>query len=445
MTALSRVVAALIWPSLLLCEVLAEEPIRGYAPPRAPRADAPAVSAMRRFTVSGMATADNVALAASSDDASRRIEQTLGFSIPFTRHELIRILTEVDASLQGGRLIKGQGWADRQLLQRLMINNPNRVDQEDILEGLCWLLLNRLVIARQDISRRTTMLGEVPDWLAVGVAQNLYPALRARNGGVISRRWMEGERISFGEILEMEYLPDGRWGEKAAAGLAVGWLLAQPRATMVFDALVQSLASGERLGIPVLVSALGGEMTPVRLEKEWDLWVAQQTQVIRRWGGVSPERLTELQEMLTIRAVELGFAVDDGIPVELSLEALIMFRREKWVLPLATLLSLRVRGLGIGEGESFREVVDAYGRFFDLIAKCVSPGLLTRLFRRVPSEKLLNKQLASARALHAALLAEVEAGKSTQNEGSDVPMQEIERFMPRAERLRLADEIRRRR
>ncbi|OQA26681.1 MAG: hypothetical protein BWY59_01296 [Verrucomicrobia bacterium ADurb.Bin345] len=421
----------------------AQEPMPGYGPPRPPRADAPAVSALRRFVVSGMASADNIALSVSADDASQRLEAVLGVSVPFSRYELIRIVTEDDAASPRARVIKGQAWVDRQLVQRLIVFNPGKADQEDLLEGLCWLMLNRLVIARQDISQRTNHLGAVPDWLGIGIAQNLYPALRARNGGVISRRWMAGETVSFPEVLEMEYLPDGRWGEKAAAGLAVGWLLSQPQAAKAFECLFSLLAKGEPLAMPAIVECLGGDFTPVRIEKEWELWIAQQTQVIRQWGGVTPARVQELQAMSVIRPMDLGFPATENIPAELTLDQLVERRRELWMRPLAALLSLRVRGLGIGESEEFRRVLEAYGRFFDALGRSVSPGLLRRLFRRVPSQAQLLDQLAQARKLQEEFLTRAAQTERRDEAAASGPDSEIERFMPRAERLRLADELRR--
>lgn len=419
-----------------------DEIVPGFAPPRQPRASAPAVSALRRFNVSGMASADNISLSVSADDASRRIENMVGLSLPFQRHEIVRVVVEDDPAIDGWRVIKAQGWADRQIAQKLIVLNMGRADQEDVLEGLCWLLLNRLVVARQDIPQRYARLGEVPDWLAVGFAQNLYPALRARNSEAITRAWLEGRGISMAEVLELEHMPEGRWGEKAAAGLAVGWLLSRPNAQQLFDTMFRRIADGAVITPAALAEPGLLGLSPVELEKHWDLWIAQQTQVIRRWGGVSPQRLDALEDALVVRPIELGFPEDRKIPETLTMEQLVDRRREAWMPMLATTLALQIRGLGIGEGPELRRVLDAYGQYLDALVRAAKPGWFARMTFRVPSERKLRRLLADADAARESFKTGG-AGDAAGAGPAAADVAEVGRFMPREERLRHVEEMRR--
>lgn len=107
----------------------------------------------------------------------------------------------------GRRFRRAQGWVDGMLQQRLILGRGDELDREDALEGLVWLLLNRWPIQRQSGADRARELATVPDWLSVGVAQNLYAELRARNAATIQTRWREDRLTAWPELVEGEFLP----------------------------------------------------------------------------------------------------------------------------------------------------------------------------------------------------------------------------------------------
>lgn len=345
---------------------------RRGAPPPADRTGATAISTTRRFVASGLGSADNVDLAISAEESADKLAELVGARIPFGRAHYVQLAARQDDRAGRGSVVKAQGWVDRQLSQKLIITNPFTVDQEDVLEGLCWLLLNRFVVVRQTTPQRQTRLGAVPDWLAVGLAQNLYAALRARNSYVVVRRWERGDAVPLSEVAAFEYLPPGRWSEKAFCGLAVGLVLSQPRAPDLFTEMFARLARGEDLTAEALAEILFGEKDVRELEKQWDLWIARQTQVRRAWGGVSEERLEAVRALSTIDIAELG-AAGEGVPPGLSLRDLIERRNAPWMPKVALVLALRVRGLAVGEAPEFREVVEPYGEFFDALAASKPP------------------------------------------------------------------------
>ena len=203
-----------------------------------------AISVSHRFIAGGMSSPENVSLAAAAEEVAGKIEKFTRLTIPFAKGESLQMLVRRSTNEPNGRVVKAQGWVDRTLMQKLILVNSERIDQEDVLEGLCWLLLNRYVIGLQTFEQKISRLGSVPDWLSTGAAQNLYLALRTRNRQVVIRRWLRNEDLPFNQILDLDVLPAGRWGEKAFCGLAVDWFASQPNPAVVFENFFSCLAEG---------------------------------------------------------------------------------------------------------------------------------------------------------------------------------------------------------
>jgi hypothetical protein len=341
-----------------------------------------------------MASPENVSLAASAEETAGKIEELIGLRIPFAKGESLQMLARWSTNEPNGRVVRAQGWVDRTLSQKLIIVNPERADQEDVLEGLCWLLLNRYVINRQTFEQKTSQLGSVPDWLSTGVAQNLYLALRTRNSQVVIRRWLKSEGLPFNEILNLEYLPAGRWGEKAFCGLAVDWIASSPDPAVAFGSLFSCLAGGGTITTNVIGNLLIGQDSGRELEKHWDLWIASQTQVKQYWGGISAERLDSLRHLLAAPPDEMGIPAGEAVPTSLTIKKLVKFRDAPWMPLYATRLNLHIRGLGIGEAKEFRDVLELYGKYLGALARPRKGLGRLSIFRASPAK--LNGMLAAA-------------------------------------------------
>jgi len=374
-----------------------EQPI-SRVPPRKPNPSSPALSASKRFVVVGLSTAENVKLGAGADEIADTIEQMVGRELPFARHEVIRVIVRNTDQITEGKVIRAQGWADRQIVQQLRIINPDKADPEEVLEGFCWLLLNRYVIVKQDIDARERLVGKVPEWLSIGIAQNLYPDLRARNGALVVQAWMDDRVPSFAEILKMDHVSGNDPFEKAVAGLAVSWLLTQPRSMAFFDAVFQSAVEGKMVTPELLADPNVLGLTPVQLEKEWDLWMAQQTKVKRVLGGITPGRIEAFQNLRIVRPVLMGFPESEDMPLQMTWNEMIDYWHADWMPALATALSLKIRGLGIGEAADFRAMLDEYGHFFDALSRCGTRNWFARLIGWGPRPGQLYRMLKKADA-----------------------------------------------
>ena len=334
---------------------------------------------------------------------------------------------------------------DRSLAQKLIVFNPAAADQEDVLEGLCWLLLNRYVIARQDAVQRNARLGAVPDWLSAGLSQQLFPELRARNSRVVLRYWTQGDSLPLAELLNFEVLPEGRWSEKAFCGLAFEWLASQPRPGELFGGMFARLANGEPVTPEWLAQALIGKSSARDMEKAWDLWLAEQTQVKRAGAELYTEQIDALRRLLDVRPEELGVKTGEKVPPVLKLSDLIRLRKQPWIPDLAVRLSLKVKGLGIAEPAEFRELTERYGAFLDTLSGCGPGGFLFGWFK--PSEATLRTKLQAAdkefnrlRRRTADGGIEWASGLSATGAALTNPEASIERFIPRSELQRLVEE-----
>jgi len=419
----------------LVSGVAQERPV-GRAPSRKPNPSSPALSASKRFVVFGLSTARNVQLGAGADEIADAVEQMVGRELPFARHEVIRVIVQNSEQLDGGRVIRAQGWADRQIVQKLRIINPDKADPEDVLEGFCYLLLNRYVITKQDLEARERFAGVVPEWLSVGMAQNLYPNLRARNGRLVVQAWLNNQTLSLAEILKLEYLPEGRWREKAMAGLAVSWILTHPNAPVFFDTVFRYAAEGKAVTLDLLADPDVLNRSPAQLEKEWDLWIAQQTKVKRALGGITPDRVEALQYLLVVSPSAMGFPEREDMPVRMTPDEMIDSWDTDWMPALATALSLKIRGLGIGEAPAFRAVLDDYGQFFDALSRCGSRSWFARLIGRGPRPGQLHRLLKKADAHYKEFLNELSAQPLNQVVGVSLGAEDegMDRMMTSGER-----------
>lgn len=398
-------------------------------------------SPQRRVIVSGLFLPECADMAAAAEDALKRIEQLLGISLPFTRMDPIRIVLDRSPEVASGVVVRAEGWADRQLVQRLVVINPESVDQEDVLEDLARLACARLVIANQSAEQRETRLGRAPDWLAVGVAQNLYIGLRARNAEIMANEWEQRREFSLGEVLELDWMPAGRWGEKAAVGLAVELLAGRADRATLFRKLFRSVSDGVSINLAVLsaIDPLG--RTPREWEKEWDIWISAQTRTVRLGQSEMVDRLKAVQNELDIKPLELGMPQQPDLPAALTPAELIERRYEAWAASLATLVAFRLRALGIGQPQTVWDVTHAYAEFFEAVAASRADGWFRRhWFKAVGTRTLQKKLVAAERKLQQRLAGSLQTDAGGSWLGSS--RLEMTRFLPREERLRWADLMR---
>ncbi len=354
------------------------------------------VSISHRFIVEGPIGVENANLAEAAEIAAGKVESLLNEPLPFARGQYIRLTMRRPAHVLQGHVFKYQDWGDFDLMQELVIVNPEKVDQEDILEELCWLLLNRYVIGRQPVEQRKYRLGTVPEWLSTGVAQNLYTSFRARNRQVVLKREEAGQVMPFSGIVDFERLPQGRWVEKAYCGMAFNWIRNSLRAREIIDGILLRRARGERISAEWLGQQMVEGDGSRTLESAWETWIAQQAQVQQTWGERQQAKVAELQELLVAQPAQLGVSVPEEVPEALGLAELIEYRKAKWMSALAYNLRLKIKSVSLGAAPEFRAVTELYGDYCNMLVRRERRGLSKWFGSGVPSRKKLQMALEKA-------------------------------------------------
>ncbi len=389
-------------------------------------------SADRRFLVSGFPAVTAANLLRWSEEVARHLERKLG-PLPGERGWYV----EVRGS-SGDTVVRAQGWADGFLQQQLEVPKGSGLDEEDALEGLVWLLLNRWPIAQQTQAQRVKMLAVVPDWVAVGMAQQGYPHLRRRNTAEVLERWRAGTLTPWAEVVEREILPAGRWSEKAQAALLVAWLEERHAA---WDELWRSCAQGQRMSADEVARRVAGFQSVEEAAASWDVWLSAQQERRRDFGSLDPAQVEELQALTRFDESELQ-TVQASARAPLMLADLVAERRNRWAVQLATRRVYRIRMAMTGRAPEWQATAALYVRFLESLSG-YDAGYTGGLFGRGPSARQLLKLLAEADESLVALRREVQArtefmdrAEAARAQPSEPVDPAIQQFLDEAERRR---------
>lgn len=300
-----------------------------------------------------------------AEEVAARLDESMGPTL-FERGEYVEIVCRDPGAPP--RVERTQHLADGFLRQRLELDGLGALDQEDVLEGVVWLLLNRRVVARQPDRGAGSEPARVPDWLAVGVAQGLYPELRERNLGVGLDRWARGTMTPPERLTARAVMPAGRWAEKADAALWVAWLQGRADAAMRFADAWQRIAEGKAVGASWWWDSRAGGADTRDGEREWELWLAGQRDALRGWSSRPDDQLGSMRDWRTVSAVDLASVHAPASVTALSLDQLVAHRGEKWARLLAARMALRIRLAAVGQSPDVQQVASRYAAYLDAVA-----------------------------------------------------------------------------
>lgn len=353
----------------------------------------------RNLRVSGLDSASDSVIASFAESALASCVQLTGIAIRNEIFPAIRIELAVDTNRPEQRVTRSQSYRGGILDQRIQVLNPSRADTEDFLEALCWLTLNRVAVQLQTHLNMPPP-PQVPEWLAVGLAQNLFPQYALRNRQVALRRWHEGKATRLAEISNWILLPEGRWADKAVCGEAVEFLLTTPDRTALITAMLERAMAKQPLSGEWLAKRMGA--TDLRaFEKQWDLWVLHLEDAVPNFGALTRQQTDALRELLQVNPAAYGFEGKSGT-ARLQPQDFLARRREAPMRRLAEQVGTAVVSSGLGRPAEFQPVLAAWGAYFDAIAD-VPPKGWRRFFHRAASEKQIRLLLAAAESQLTAL------------------------------------------
>lgn len=324
-------------------------------------------SADRRFRVSGMTSAENMVLARKLSELAAKVEETTGMPLPWRHDQVVSVMVQ-SAPAPDSQVLKVQGWDEGRFYQRLVVPGAVRLDEEDLMEAACWLMLNRYAAEYTPANQRVGMGAAAPDWIAAGLAQNTPPALRARNAGWIARELDAGRALPLAQVVKQELLPPGRWREKAYAAAAVEFLF--PHAELnAWAALSKAIGTRETID-PAWLRAHCAALQGRKPEEAWHAFLEarSRTRALEAWSDRSLQVEEKLLQTLNLRPRDLADGIPHDVPPDLFARDLIDYRGQTWTAPVAAALVLQVQSLELGAPPALEPVLAAYGAFFGELA-----------------------------------------------------------------------------
>ena len=321
-------------------------------------------SADRRFMVSGMTSAENMVMARKLSEEAVRIEEKTGMPLPIQRDQVLGVMVQ-DSSAPDSQVLQMQGWDAGHFYQRLVVPGTLRLDEEDLLESACWLMLNRYAAEYTPEGQRVGLGATVPDWISSGLAQNTQAALRARNRDWIARELGEGQPMSLAQVVKQEHLPPGRWREKAYAAAAVEFLFPDGNLN-AWAPLFKAVGMKQ----PVDTAWLRHNCAALKdqnPEEAWKDFLAQRARArtVEAWSDQGLQIEEKLLQTLNFRPRDLEPKIPVDVPQELFARDLIDYRSQSWVPSVAAALSLQVQSLELGAPPALHGVLAAYATYFD--------------------------------------------------------------------------------
>lgn len=390
----------------------------------------PVYSPTRRFAAIGADPRQKQDALSWAEDVALRIEKTTLQHLLFENREL-RMVLRKDEDQTNGWVSASEAIDGRRLIQRLTIANYDAIDLETVMTQLCRLLLAGQIYAagsganagaRWDPAA-VKRAAAVPHWLACGVAQNLYPSLRARNSNLVLDAWLSGKAPPAHAILTSAEPPHAADGvaltgsradrfASAECGVFVAWILSTPDSDMIVGAILSRLNAGD----PITREWLSAHMltgSTDTLNDGWDRWMLRLKRTISEPGSIPSAALDPLAAELLLYPGLSGIPSSSREKQAFGFDLLITERRAGWAEPFASAKKNRLQMLKIGRDPRYQAVVDAYCEFLD--------GLVDQR-----SEKRLRRMLEAARRLDKALPRParpeaVESNHVERNSGNEEP------------------------
>ena len=326
----------------------------------------------KRVAVSGLPGSQALPLALWAEEVIGQVEAWLGRPAS-TRHMLPLAISAAPAPEgEAARVLKAQDVSrDGLLRQEITLWRPDAVDSEELMEAICSLWLSRACAPRRASELAAWTPAFPPDWLAVGVAQQLTVDLRHRNYRAVMAAEREGDVVSAASILRQSRMPSGRWPEKMQAGLVVEWLTDTLTAAALLDVVMAPRYRSK--GDLVMYSAVGAN-DERELNQKWDIWMARQQK--RFVPGRDAPDIEAVARIVEMRRVDLGL-VHPGLETEqVPVPLLIRHRTEPWAVDVARLVNSRLREATVGFPRDIMRHLEGYLRLFDALASSyvMEPG-----------------------------------------------------------------------
>jgi len=347
----------------------------------------PVRSPDRNFVVMDMPSRDALSVMIWAESIHQLLSDWTQSPVPGKFVYPLIISAAVQDDEKQGRVVKAQVYSDDgHLRQKMTMVNPAAMDQEDALEALSHLLLNRWIHSRPRKAGNLEQHAEYPEWFAVGIAQNLYPELTDRNFKYVRKNEMNGMYKPASDVFSFTHTSPGRWPEKAHAGLVMSWMAEQVGPPAFMEATANQLARREVVDEEFILMLMGYKSRH-EMNVAWDLWMARQDR--RIMPGMVSSDTDSISRLLEMRSSDFGLVhpkLPPGgrVPPDLLIEA----RYEPWAKEFCQAVLWRLHQETIGKAPEIRKHVEPFTRFFSEIMEAQDHASGKKKSKRISARSL---------------------------------------------------------
>lgn len=349
--------------------------------------------ATQHFLIRGPRYREKVRIGNWAEAIYRQVETELGTKLPFRRGRFIRVT--LDEKPGHANVSPAQSVLQGNLVQRLNITNLHRLDQEEMLEALSFLLCSRLVWQANVRAGRPQRVPELAEWFSTGLAQHMTPGLLTRDRALVCDMWKDGRSPVIYDLLQQVVFKQGRTNEKAASALLYGFLKEQPDARQLFRKLFIQWANGDDVDYNWLLDNMEAVATEEQLEQDWDLYMALNDSQRKVWNRPLLEQVEGLKALLRFTPRSLGVTGHPKPGQLMTWDDLPNFAEDDPSRDLILgQLQTRLGLLGLGQPPNFKELLGEFSAYLAGVSS-EPPNKLGRPRSEVVSENL-KKRLAWA-------------------------------------------------
>ncbi len=361
-------------------------------------------SATGRFVVAATDAVDRITLARWADDVYLRFMEAWGpFTLRLPPDQVFGLTVGADFPPAPGGIERQRRSESGRMHLTMRISSSSGLDAEFFIESVCAMILDAMICAEQRAAENAVFDESVPAWMAVGMAQSLYPALAERNRGVVINQWRIGHLPDADTILAWRYLPPHRVFEKAVSAVWVAWLAKQwPQPADALTHWIRLLADGQAV-------TPGHLFAPDRSAGyEGDEWSAYVASLQRLFSGFDAEgaalRFERYRRALSVAPGVGGIPARLELAEDAGLDAMIPYRHKAWFGVFVSSRRAELASLALAGDPEHQDLVNRAIACLDGILGRRPGFLLRRDYRALLSELDRQEALALSREQYVILL-----------------------------------------
>lgn len=359
------------------CAAVAQEPGSGEGPGKADVASDRVftTSSSGRFMVSGPDASGNMGFSRWAEGSADQLERFTGVKFPFRRGRIVEIRQVSGPGDTGLQILReGEGFRRVITIGPAAGDDPERLDE---------LLCRALVAGYMEEHRRRGGEQPLPEWLTMGLAQNLRMEQRVRNRSLVTVMRMNGALPGVGDFTRWQFLPAGWPRYRSLCGMLVAWIGTYGEKDSPYARILGRLAEGGTVTPEWLAVEVTGSGSIQGMEAAWHAWVGRQGSLVQTFGELSLVLIAQLEAEIPL---VMGGGGMGEWGVTLSPREAIRQRGTPAVAAAALEKAQRLRVLTLGKAPELVAAGEGFARVYEDLANGAPGMLLWFELRRAESD-----------------------------------------------------------